>query len=520
MLADYAGIRVPVVLLLNMMDVAKSQGKQIDTDGIAKSLGVPVVPLVAADKKEYGEFFRMLESVDKTASVLKENQLAQVYHSSIGTAFDEIKSLLPADGIGIYSSTWLTAKLMEQDKSACSLVKENVDASTYAAVEKKLSSVKDGNLLTGDCKFQWIDKLVNENVTSKKNKLLRSRFDKAATSKRWGKPIAIGMIILGLICSMVIGFPLMGLFEGLINAISVPLANWLLDVGAAPFLVSLLCNAVLTAVSFALQMASYVFGISLVFGLMEDVGYMARISYVFDDTMTKLGLQGKAIMPFLVSFGCNIGGIAGTRVIDSWGQRVMTIALSWVVPCASTWGVVGLVSGTFFGNGAVVVVLSLFIVALLHIFITYKVFGRSLNKVEERTGLIMELPPYHKPHWKSLFGLPWQLFIAFVASAMGKEAALGVMASLFNTGSIWAAIESSVAVDTAALSTSMLTVISKPEALAFLFAFFFNMPCLMALTATAQETHSLKWTVRIALYYILTALIMATIVYHIGLVIF
>lgn len=317
------------------------------------------------------------------------------------------------------------------------------------------------------------------------------------------------------------------------------------------------------------------FGIILVFGLMEDVGYMARISYVFDDTMTKLGLQGKAIMPFLVSFGCNIGGITGTRVIDSWGQRVMTIALSWVVPCASTWGVVGLVSGTFFGNGAVVVVLALFAVAFLHIFITYKVFGRSLNKVEGRTGLIMELPPYHKPHWKSLFGsvfskmgnvlsralriiicisvifwllsysadgnvansiiykvgtfiepvtslfgLPWQLFIAFVASAMGKEASLGVMASLFNTGSIWAAIEQSATVDTAALSTSMLSVISRPEALAFLFAFFFNMPCLMALTATTQETHSMKWTVRIALYYVLTALIMATIAYHVGLVIF
>ena len=263
------------------------------------------------------------------------------------------------------------------------------------------------------------------------------------------------------------------------------------------------------------------------------------------------------------------------RVIDSWGQRVMTIALSWVVPCASTWGVVGLVSGTFFGNGAVVVVLALFAVAFLHIFITYKVFGRSLNKVEGRTGLIMELPPYHKPHWKSLFGsvfskmgnvlsralriiicisvifwllsysadgnvansiiykvgtfiepvtslfgLPWQLFIAFVASAMGKEASLGVMASLFNTGSIWAAIEQSATVDTAALSTSMLSVISRPEALAFLFAFFFNMPCLMALTATTQETHSMKWTVRIALYYVLTALIMATIAYHVGLVIF
>ena len=461
MLADYTGIRVPVVLLLNMMDVAKSQGKQIDTNGIAKSLGIPVVPLVAADKKQYCTFFRMLESIDKNASTLDEKRLAQIYQNTIGAAFDEIKALLPADGIGIYSSTWLTAKLIEQDKLARSLVKETVDASTYTAIEKKLSDVKDGNLLTGDCKFQWIDKLVNENVTSKKNKLPRSRFDKAATSKRWGKPIAIG--------------------------------------------------------------------------LMEDVGYMARISYVFDDTMTKLGLQGKAIMPFLVSFGCNIGGITGTRVIDSWGQRVMTIALSWVVPCASTWGVVGLVSGTFFGNEAAVVVLALFAVAFLHIFITYKVFGRSLNKVEGRTGLIMELPPYHKPHWKSLFGsvfskmgnvlsralriiicisvifwllsysadgnvansiiykvgtfiepvtslfgLPWQLFIAFVASAMGKEASLGVMASLFNTGSIWAAIEQSATVDTAALSTSMLSVISRPEALAFLFAFFFNMPCLMA----------------------------------------
>lgn len=137
----------------------------------------------------------MLESIDKNASTLDEKRLAQIYQNTIGAAFDEIKALLPADGIGIYSSTWLTAKLIEQDKLARSLVKETVDAGTYTAIEKKLSDVKDGNLLTGDCKFQWIDKLVNENVTSKKNKLLWSRFDKAATSKRWGKPIAIGMIV-------------------------------------------------------------------------------------------------------------------------------------------------------------------------------------------------------------------------------------------------------------------------------------------------------------------------------------
>lgn len=87
---------------------------------------------------------------------------------------------------------------------------------------------------------------------------------------------------------------------------------------------------------------------------------MARISYVFDGTMAKLGLQGKAVMPFIVSFGCNIGGVSGTRVIDNWGQRVLTMSLSWVVPCASTWGVIGLMTSIFFRKSAIWVILSLF----------------------------------------------------------------------------------------------------------------------------------------------------------------
>jgi putative ferrous iron transport protein B len=367
----------------------------------------------------------------------------------------------------------------------------------------------------------------------------------------------------------------MGLFGFVIPKISALLAKGLVAIGVSNWLISLLCGAVMTAITFALQMASYVLGISLVFGFLEDVGYMARVSYVFDNTMSKLGLQGKAIMPFLLSFGCNIGGITGTRVIDSWGQRVMTIALSWVVPCGSTWGVIGLVTGTFFGKQAIFVILSLFAVAFLHLLITYRIFRKSLYGGSQHFGMIMELPPYHRPHWKNLFssvinkmgnvlkralsiiilisvvfwilaytpdgniansliykvgtfiepvtklfGLPWQLFMAFVASAMGKESALGVMASLFTSSGIWHAVEAKGTIDTAILSNNMLTTISKPEALAFTFAFFFNMPCLMALAATAQETHSKKWTIKIALYYTFSALIISCVAYHIGRLIF
>ncbi len=575
MLADYAGIQVPAVLILNMMDVCDAQGKKIDTEGLERELGIPVIPMVAADKKRYDDFYEVLEKRCAKASLLKEDGLSTLYAEELGVNFEKVKKLLPEKGIGIYSVDWLTTKLLEKDALAISVVREVIDTAAFDQLQVELGGIQDGNLRSADCKFQWIEKLMKGNVVNTGQRVKRSRFDRAATSKRWGKPIAIGMIVLGLVVSMLIGMPLMGLFGALISGISAPLSSWLLSIGTAPFIVSLLCNAVLTAVSFALQMASYVFGISLVFGFMEDIGYMARISYTFDNTMAKLGLQGKAIMPFLVSFGCNIGGVTGTRVIDSWGQRVMTMALSWAVPCASTWGVVGLVSGTFFGSQAVFVILSLFAVAFLHMYVTYKIFGRSLNKEAERTGLIMELPPYHKPHWKSLFGsvfnkmgnvlkralliiitisvvfwllaytpdgnvqssiiyrigtfiepvtlrfgLPWQLFMAFAASAMGKEAALGVMASLFNTDGIWSAIEGSSVVNTAVLSTSLMSVVSKPEALAFLFAFFFNIPCLMALSATAQESHSMKWTLRIAGYYIGMALVMAAIAYHVGLLIF
>lgn len=580
MLADYTGINKPVVLLLNMMDVATQQGKIIDSQAISKKLGIPVIPITASNRKGYAEFYKNIENSQKSHSVLKGKELTDIFFEVIGEPFKQLLALLPKDGIGAFSASWLAAKLLEQDNHAMQLVKSKVDASCWREVEAVLSGVENGNLLTADSKFKWIEKLLKNSVKKPANKQGRmTRFDRIATSRIWGKPIAIGIIILGLILSMVIAIPIMGVFQNISQIVTVQLSAGLAAMGAPKVIISLLCYGVLTAVTFALMMVSFVFGISLVFGFIEEIGYMARISFVFDSTMSKLGLQGKAIMPFLVSFGCNIGGVSGSRVIDSWGQRVTTIALSWVVPCAATWSVVGLVSTVFFGSNAILVVLSLFIVASLHMAITSRLFGRHLIKESDRTGLIMELPPYHKPQYRNLFrfvfmrmgdvlkralktiifvavifwalsytsdgnvansviykigtfiepvtmwfGLRWQTFMAFLAAAMGKEAALGVLAALFNSqgqaAGIWDVISKQAAVSTSGLGTAMLTGISKAEALAFIYAFFFNVPCLMAVATTLQETHSLKWTLRISGYYIGVALLMSAIAYYVGLLIF
>ncbi|WP_027398996.1 ferrous iron transport protein B [Anaerovorax odorimutans] len=580
MLADYAGIKTPVLLLLNMMDVATEQGKKINSDKISKKLGIPVIPIVASDRGCYDSFLNILEKTASMSCKIDEKDIFSMYQTNIGDIYSSVFSLLPKDGIGAFSSAWLSAKLLEQDPPVIQTVKSNISAMDWNEINKLLKEVENGSLLTADSKFKWIESLLKENVIKTKNDNKKiNRFDRIATSKIWGKPLAIGVIVLGLIISMAVAIPIMGLFGYLQSIIVLPISNGLSAIGVPVIIISLIRDGILTAVVFALMMVSFVFGISLVFGFVEEIGYMARISYVFDNTMSKLGLQGKAIMPFLVSFGCNIGGVSGTRVIDSWGQRVTTIALSWVIPCAATWSVIGLVSTVFFGSTAFLVVISLFAIAFLHMFITSKIFGKYLIKENDRNGLIMELPPYHKPKYRNLFrfvflrmgdvlkralktivivavvfwalsytkegditnsiiykigtfiepvtmwfGLRWQTFMAFLAAAMGKEAALGVLASLFNSpgqiAGIWDVISNNAVVTTSGIGGALQAGISKAEALAFVYAFFFNVPCLLTVVSTLQESHSAKWTLRIVGYYIVIALLMSAIAYHVGLLIF
>ena len=566
MLADYAGINTPAMLVLTMTDVSKAQGKSVDAEKLSQKLGIPVVSMVAPDKKSYGSFYQALEESMKAPKRLSANALTALYESGgQKAAYEKALSLVPADGIDQYSPAWLAAKLLEGD----SVVAHKVSAvSDKEAVKAFLAGNPDGSLYTSDCKFAWIENILSGVVTkTKKDSQLLTRFDRAAISKRWGKAIAIGIVLLGIILSMVVAAPIMTV-GGQIPTLLYPLVE---SIGLPAWLTSFINGTIVTALGWVFSMAGFVFGINLVFGLLEEVGYMARVSYVFDNTMNKLGLQGKSIMPMLVSFGCTIGGAAGTRVIDSYGQRILTIALAWAVPCGATFAVIpALASSIFGGMGAIGVMLLIFAIMFLHIMITAKIFGRKLSPVEDRTGLIMELPPYHKPRWGSLlrttvvrawdvfkkafvvvvvvaavfwaltysgsgdmtgsvlykfgkaiepvtkfFGMGWQTFLAFVSSMISKEAVLGVTSVLFTgAGSIWEATATGAA--DANIGQIIAASISKPEALAFILAVNFNVPCLMALNATLHETHSAKWTVRIALYYIATALIISCLTYHVA----
>jgi ferrous iron transport protein B len=567
MLADYAGIKCPAILVLNMIDVAAEKGKIIDSKAISQQLGIPVVAMSAADKNDYEGFFAALEQVPREVDA---SPLDEAYEATIGEAYSTIGSLLPTAGIGVYSRPWLVSKIVEQDRPCSDMARLAVSPSVWEEIQAVARSIKAGSLDMAGCKFDWIASLIRGNVTSSNNRdsgrSRRGWFDRLAMSRRWGKPLALLMMFFGLMTSFIITIPWLFLSFKAPRLVLPFVLDGLGSAGMSPWFLSVV-DVALKAVGTSIGMAGFVAGSSLVFSFMEEVGYMARISYVFDNTMSKLGLPGKAVMPFLMSFGCAIGGSTSTRVIDSWGQRVLTMALAWMVPCAATWGVVAVFGTAFFGLGTVWVIAALFVCAFLLVSITARIFGPRLVNENERAGLIMELPPYHKPRWGNLFrfmfsrmgdmlkrafvfivslsvlfwvfaytpdgniehsilygigrsvepvtmwfGLRWQTFTALVCSIMAKEAALGVLSSVFGASATVVG-RAEVSAD---LGSQLQMVLSKAEALGF----FFNTPCIVAVLSAKQESHSWTWTLRIAGYYIVAALFMSALAYHTGRLIF
>ncbi len=513
MVAEFAQLNKPAVLLLNMMDVAKAQKKEIDHKLLERRLGIPVLPFTAAESKGY----------------------------------DELKALL--------------AKELEDPHKLTSIPEIPAGGDVQAESEAK---------------YRWIQSMLAGVTHSEQKHFELSKRDKRLLSPIRGRFACFGTILVGFLAAMIICFPLMGIGSMIPQLLNKPIANLLNGWNVHPWLVSIFSIILPNTLYFCIAMSGFVFGVNLVFGYLEEIGFLARAAYQFDSLLSGLGLQGKAICPILMGFGCTIGGTCGTRVMDNWGQRMLTMAVVWAVPCASIWTIIPVISSMFFTPWqTMLVILGILLYMVLLMTIVSKVFGRTLVSESSRSGMIMELPPYHTPHWKHIlkeaflkawdifkralrtvtlisllfwafsysgsgnvadsllykvgtaiepvtriFGLGWRTFMGFLSSAFAKEAVLGVLNAVFvGEGTVLDATFRSafnVATDNAVLGQAMSNVVSKAEALAFMCACTFNIPCVMALSTTYRESHSLKWTARVAAFYVCGALILACIVYHIA----
>ena len=574
MMADYAGIKVPAVLVLNLMDVAKQKGLTIDTETLSKKLGIPVIPFVAADKKGYGELkSKLAKALNDKKSLNAEGFESQFKSKDFG--YDTVREITAQAETAQVSSFWYAAKAMEKDENVMNILSSKLSKENMSRLNSTVNNIDKVALTSGICKFDAVHELTEAVLKKKKEAEELSRFDKIATGRISGKLVALLMVILAFAVAMIIAAPIMGVAGLIPGTFSEPVGKALTGWGVHPFLVTLISVVFMNILFFVISMAGFVFGVNFAFTIMEEIGYMARISFVFDNMMRRLGLQGKSICAFFMGMGCTMGGVTGTRVLDNYGQRLLAMALIWSVPCASTWSVVPTLAAVFYGpTGAMLVTAAIVVIMFLSIFIVAAIFGKKLSPIEQRTGIVMELPPYHKPRWgqiirttfmkgvdvfkralstvlivsivfyvlsyswdgeKSimmsvgqaiepithLFGLKWQAFMAFLSSMLAKESMLGVMGALFGGSSdmVTIAFNAKNGVDTSIMNL-LPEFFTKAEMLAFLFAVSFNMPCVMAMSTTYKENHSKKWTAIIAIYYIVFSLILAFIAYQIGNILF
>ncbi|MCR4896963.1 MAG: ferrous iron transport protein B [Lachnospiraceae bacterium] len=518
MLADFVLMDHPMILLLNMMDVATAQGKQIDDKKLSEKLGIPVLPFTAAD----------------------------------GKGFDELKTLI------------------EQEMKAPHrpISKPEIAGTAKANADQILSGVKE--------KYSWIESLLEGVSKSAGEDYQVKGFDKLLLRPILGKVMTLLVILVGFLAAMFIMAPFMSVAGMLPGLLGKPIADFLTGLHVHPWLVSIFSLLIPNTFYFCISMAAFVFGVNVVFGFLEEIGFLARAAYQFDGALSKLGLQGKAVAPILMGMGCTIGGASGTRVMDNWGQKMLTMMVVWAVPCASIWSVIPVISNMFFPAwGTALVCLGIILYIFVLMFIVSRIFGGKLVSENDRSGMIMELPPYHKAHWKYIlkeawikcfdmfkralrtvtlvsivfwafsysssgnvensllykvgtfiepvtkfFGMGWRTFMAFITAAFAKEAVLGTLNAVFagqDTVANIAFNASKAGVDKNALALLMTQTISGAEALAFMFAITFSVPCLMALSTTYKESHSLKWTAKTAGFYIVAALILSCIVYHIAL---
>ena len=511
MLAEFARLDKSAVLVLNMIDVAKDMGKEIHAEELEKKLGIPVIPFNATNTKDY----------------------------------DKLKALI-AD------------ELKAPHKLAVAAPPEQADVQADSRA-----------------KFAWVSELLSGISQTKTQTYKMSKFDRLMTRPVLGKLICVGVVLLAFLVAMIIMMPFMGVGQMIPTLLHDPVDKLLTGWNVSPWLTAIFSTMIPNVLFFVISMASFVFGVNVVFGFLEETGFLARAAYQFDGLLSKLGLQGKAICPMLMGFGCTIGGACGTRVMDNWGQRMLAMSIVWAVPCASIWTIIPVISGMFFTWWQTMLVcLGILAYMVIAIMIVSKVFSRKLAPKETRSGMIMELPPYHKAHWKHIikeaflkawnmfkralgtvtlvsivfyiftfssdgnvdhsllyrvgtfiepvtkfFGMGWQTFMAFVSGAFAKEAVLGTLNAVFmgdKTLMEAAFFAKNSSADTTMLGTAMTSAVSHAEALAFMFATTFNIPCLMALSTTYRESHSLKWTVKLALFYFCNALVLSCIVYHIA----
>ena len=403
-----------VVVALNMMDQVESKGVRIDLGTLSEQLGVPVIPIVALKKEGIPQLVETVIEICAGKRVL--HPVSVTFDESIEQNIAQLEPLIENSD---YPSRWLAIKLLEGDTDVKEMLQANgISAAVQAAETLVEQSAGQPEVLIAEQRYELISRIARRSIHHEDVEYLTDRIDDIVTHKILGLPILATIAGLTLWAIYNIAGPIGGLFEQLFDVV-IGWAGGLL--AGAPWWVSgIIVDGILIGCQ---QIFVFMFGVLVVFffiyGILEDIGYLARGAFVMDRIMKWLGLPGKAFMTLFAGYGCSVPGVMGTRIIDDESDRIITAVVVPFIPCAARIAVITAIVPVFFGSGltATIVTLGIFGLSLLVVALAAIILKRTVFKGEP-SGLVMEMPDYHPPLLSNVLRTTWDRTYSSMSKAL------------------------------------------------------------------------------------------------------
>ncbi|MEG1291853.1 MAG: ferrous iron transport protein B [Lachnospiraceae bacterium] len=548
----------PVILALNMMDIVEERGMEIDLHRLPEMLGgIPVVPVSARKRTGLDVLMHAVvhhyEEGHRADVVTYQNYLEDkitILQEQVKIKYGITKNL-----------RWHAIKLLAKDVEIT-----------------KQYPILDSNLLDRSYekdiinqKYDYIEEIIEDTLFYKSEKsAFTDKVDAVLTHAVWGMPIFFGVMAIVFFLTFFVGDSLKGIFEVFLTWFSQSMLHVLEEVQVTPWLISLVVDGIIAGVGGILTFLPNIFILFLALAFLEDSGYMARVAYVMDGLMGKIGLSGKAFLPMVLGFGCTVPAIMATRALEQEKDRRRTILITPFMSCSARLPIYVLFAGMFFGRYAMFAAFSMYVIGLLIAMIVALILHKT-EKPSKHQTLLIELPEYKVPnartiavyvwekvkdyltkagttifiasiliwfllnfgahgltsevsesfgamvgHWMEPILAPaglgmWQIGVALISGISAKEVVVSSFCVLFGIGNVNS-------------SAGMMELTNQLAAVGFgplnaycmmIFCLLY-VPCAATIGTIKKETHSLKFTLEVIGFQLLMAWGMATLIFQIG----
>lgn len=569
----------PVILALNMMDIVEKRGMEIDLHRLPEMLGIPVVPVCARKRRGLDVLLHAavhhkgatkpdcLIHNHKSSSNHVHNhhsEFAMVYSDNIEDKIDCIIPELEKRYPDLVNYRWHAIKLLEKDKE----ITEKYPVDLPDVIDRSYES----DIINQ--KYDFISEIIDEVLIHKQRQdVFTERVDKVLTSKIWGIPVFLGIMAVVFFLTFTVGDFIKGYFELGIDFISNAATTGLAAINADTWVTSLVVDGIIAGVGTIITFLPNILILFLCLALLEDSGYMARVAYVMEGVMSKLGLSGKAFIPMLLGFGCTVPAIMASRALENKRDRYKVMLVTPFMSCNARLTIYILFAEMFFGDNAMIVAYSMYLIGIVVAIIVSAVI-HLIDRKKSENYLIIELPEYKMPDartvgiyvwekvkdylgkagstifiativiwlllnfgpsgftqdmsdsfgaWVGKWLVPvfapiglgfWQIAVALIAGISAKEVVVSSCAVLF--GIVNASSDAGMAAFSSALQS-----IGFGELNAFCLMVFclLYIPCAAALATIRKESNSWAWMGFTALFQLVVAWVVTFIVYQVGMLI-